>query len=403
MHFEINRKAFSTALEKCLDVVGVADVNGRENFVLLFCKEGGNSVFISTRFAQTEVEKATVHRAGSIVVEADALSRVAKTSGTELSVVSDTGGARFACGKLKGTVPRASGSYEGFIEPSFVHLKLTLPAVKKVFSAISLKDTSPERSLHLAPRQGIVRIEAGDDYRGVFCVVNIDKQDVNAETMTVPTKALEILPKIFPAQCSLGVSDSVLLVRDERTSIILPLSARQPIDIYGQLEAFLQQTEMIGSFEADVKGFATSIADVVQTIGSDKNQVDLVFETGRLQAEVNCSSSSGNLSSEFDLKSCSMPKGSTTLSLSSSYLKTGLVLFDGDIRVRIYPSFVIIEMLAPEEPIKLQQLALPVIFVSSEGAGAKEEVVASPEPERQQKSPKSPSATLKERKKRDAR
>ena len=400
MHFEINRKAFSTALEKCLDVVAASDVNGRENFVLLFCKEGGSSVFISTTFAQIEVDKATVHRAGSIVVEADALSRVAKTSGTELTIVSDTSGARFACGKLKGTVPRASGSYAGFIEPSFVHLNLMLPAIKKVFSAVSLKDTSPERSLHLAPRQGLVRIEAGDDYRGVFCVVRIDKQDKNAETMTVPTKALEILPKIFPTECSLSVSDSVLLARDEKTSIILPLSARQPIDIYGQLEAFLQQTEMIGSFETDVKGFATSIADVVQTIGSDKNQVDLVFDPERLQVEVQSTSSSGSLSSEFDLKSCSMPKG-TTLSLSSSYLKTGLNLFDGDIRVRVYPSFVIIEVLATEEPIQLQQLALPVIFVSagSQDGTARseptEEAEAPPKPERQPKSPKSPSGDRK--------
>jgi hypothetical protein len=360
MHFEINRKVFSAALEKCLDVVAAADVSGHDSLVRLTCE--GESVVISTTFAQTTLE-AKALKPGSLVVEADALSRAAKASGADLVITSDSGGARFACGKLKGTLPRG-GNYDGFIEPNPIHMTLAVPAVKKVFSAVSLKDAARERSLHFAPRQGLVRVEAGDDYRGAFCIVNIDKQNVNAETMTVPAKALDIVPKVFPSQCSIGLSDSVLLVYDEKTRIIVPLSARQPIDIYSQLETFLQGTEMIGSFEADVEGFATGIADVVQSTGTDKNQVTLVFESGELQAGLDCWSSASSFSTTFDLKSISMP-GNTTLALSSSYLKTGLSLFSGDIRLRVYPSFVVIETLAPEAPIQLQQLALPVISVET--------------------------------------
>lgn len=390
MHFEVNRKVFSTALEKCLDAVEAADVNKRENCVRISCAD--NAVVISTTFARAEVS-AEVKQPGAVVVEASALSRVAKTSGPMLSLASDGASARFACGKLKGTVPRVAGTFAGFIEPE-AHLELVLPSVKRALAAVTLKDASRERSLHLAPRHGLVRIEAGDDYRGAFCVVSVDKKDANTETITVPAKSLDILPKVFPTQCTLRLSDSVLIAQDDKTAISVPLTARQPIDIYGQLETFLQDAEQIGSFETAVDAFATSIADVVQTTGSDQNQVDLLLKDGCLLAEVQCSSS-GGLSSEFDLKSCSMPKGDAALSLSSAYLKTGLGLFSGDIRLRIYPSFVIIELVEVEAPIQLQQLALPVISVSSiqaEKPAPQVEAVSEPKKTR----------STKERKKRDS-
>lgn len=397
MRFNAKKNLLASSVAEVRNITSILSLKDDGSKPVLRLRTVKNGLKVASSYAEASIAEVTIEEEGEVFVDMQSLQQALSVSGSNFKFSLDGSSAFFSCGRSKGRVARREGEFNDSILSQAPKATIHVPAFGALLSSLALKapGSDSDRTLHFVKSDKTIRGESSDGFRGVITVATVDDYaEFDSESLSLPQKACDQLAKMVE-EAKIGFNDRFFSVQGLGIKVVMPLSPNPPLDILGQMNAWLGQQSSYGAFDVKVDEIKNALVDAMAMIGKNvQAQLDLVA-TGGIDSKFEGYSEAGGIESELEFISSTIKDA--TISLSGPYLKECLDFykFDG-VRCKVYDNAVVLDLINEGDTITRQTSIVPLVSpVKGESLGDSSD--EEPEPESKPKRKKKTSASKKKK------